>query len=223
MPLASSGPVSIGGSTSSNSVNLQLGRAITAATSLNEGVTRVLAATSTTPNMPYSFSQFYGKGLVGGGVAQGVVGRWSVASTAGTFAGPITAQATVNLLSDGAGQIIVAAAGTVGTPAWYIPVTGAIGSSYWVRATLTDSGSSMLSGSAGVTDSELGTYGVWEQLNTTRTWRVSKTLTRTGAGFSQGTLFRTITFEFSTSASGVPLVATHTGNTIRATPQLNAA
>lgn len=223
MPLSSTGPVSIGGSTSSNSVNLQLGRAITAATSLNEGVTRVLAATSTTPNMPYSFSQFYGKGLVGGGVAQGAVGRWSVSSTAGTFAGPITAHATVNLFDNGGGQIVVAGAGAVGSPAWYIPATTAIGNSYWVRATLTDSGSLLISGSSSVTDSELGTYGVWLQLNTTRTWRVEKTLTRTGAGFSQGTLYRTITFEFSTSASGVPLVATHTGNTIRATPQLNAS
>jgi hypothetical protein len=220
MPLALSGPISIGGSNNGNSVNLQLSRAIGASTTMNESVTRILAATSTTPNMPYSFSNFYGKGIVGGGVVQGVNSRWSVTSTSGSSTSLISAHATMNLFSDGQGNIVVAGAGTVGSPGWYTTVLAGVGNSYWVRATLTDSGDS-LSGVATAADSFLGTFGTWEQLNTTRTWRVQRTLTRTAAGTATATLFRTFTLEFAASAGGTPLIATHPLITLRASPQLN--
>lgn len=218
MPIANTGVVSIGGSTSSNSVNLQLSRAVGAATSLSEVVTRNLAVK---PSGPYSFSDFLGKGIVGNGIVQGVNARWSVNSSVGTEAGPVTAAATVNLSTDGTGNIQVSGAGTVGSPGWYTAAVSGVGNSYWVRATMTDSGSSLV-GNATAADSFIGTFGTWEPLSTARQWRVQRTLTRTGTGLVTSSLYRTITFEFAGGASGLPLIATHTGNIILSTPQLNA-
>lgn len=58
MPLNPSGPISIGGSTVGQSINLELGRAATATSSLNETAFRNLAGV---PSGAISLSNFYGK------------------------------------------------------------------------------------------------------------------------------------------------------------------
>lgn len=61
MPLNSSGPISIGGSTVGQSINLELGRSATAQSSLNESVLRTLAGVA---SGQISLSNFYGKSNV---------------------------------------------------------------------------------------------------------------------------------------------------------------
>jgi len=58
MPLNPSGQISIGGSTVGQSINLELGRAATATSSLNESALRTLAGV---PSGAISLSNFYGK------------------------------------------------------------------------------------------------------------------------------------------------------------------
>lgn len=58
MPLNPSGPISIGGSTVGQSINLELGRAATATSSLNDSALRSLAGV---PSGQISLSNFYGK------------------------------------------------------------------------------------------------------------------------------------------------------------------
>ena len=58
MPLNNSGPISIGGSTAGQSINLELGRAATASSNLNESALRTLAGV---PSGAISLSNFYGK------------------------------------------------------------------------------------------------------------------------------------------------------------------
>jgi hypothetical protein len=61
MPLNSSGPISIGGSTAGQSINLELGRSATAQSNLNESALRTLAGVA---SGPISLSNFYGKANV---------------------------------------------------------------------------------------------------------------------------------------------------------------
>lgn len=58
MPLVTSGSISIGGSTSGSSINLELGRSATATSSLGESALRTLAGVS---SGAISLSNFYGK------------------------------------------------------------------------------------------------------------------------------------------------------------------
>ena len=58
MPLASSGQMSIGGTTTDRSINLELGRSATATSSLGESALRTLAGVS---SGAISMSNFYGK------------------------------------------------------------------------------------------------------------------------------------------------------------------
>lgn len=58
MPLATSGTISIGGSTANRSINLELGRSATATSSLGESALRDLAGV---PSGAISMSNFYGK------------------------------------------------------------------------------------------------------------------------------------------------------------------
>ena len=59
MALATSGTMSIGGSTANRSINLELGRRATATSSMGELALRTLAVSS--PNTTISMSEFYGK------------------------------------------------------------------------------------------------------------------------------------------------------------------
>lgn len=64
MTLASSGTMSIGGTTTDRSINLELGRSATATSSMGEADLRTLAGSS--PNTTISMSEFYGKSAFSG-------------------------------------------------------------------------------------------------------------------------------------------------------------
>jgi hypothetical protein len=58
MPLNSTGPISLGGGTTGQSVNLELGKASTDTISMNDSNVRTLAGV---PTGPIAFNDFYGK------------------------------------------------------------------------------------------------------------------------------------------------------------------
>lgn len=64
MTLATSGTMSIGGTTANRSINLELGRSATATSSMGESALRTLAGSS--PNTTISMSEFYGKSAFSG-------------------------------------------------------------------------------------------------------------------------------------------------------------
>lgn len=61
MPLNNSGPISLGGATSGQSVNLELGKGATDTISMNDTNVRTLAGV---PTGPITFNNFYGKSNV---------------------------------------------------------------------------------------------------------------------------------------------------------------
>lgn len=107
-----------------------------------------------------------------------------------------TCSASLTVGSDGSfsvggtGSIV---SNTIGSDAWYYPNLAGVGSSYWVRATL----------SSGSTPST-GTMGSWQQLSSGRTWSNSS------GGGAFGSRTSTILFEVSTSSGGTPVVCSGT-------------
>ena len=105
MALASSGTLSIGGSTSGRSINLELGRSATATSSLGETALRDLAETV---NGQISSSNFYGKSNIsasGGFTSEpGNVYKYHVFTTSGTF--------TVSAGNLGVEYLVVASGGS---------------------------------------------------------------------------------------------------------------
>ena len=84
--------------------------------------------------------------------------------------------------------------GTNGSPNWFSPTTGAIGASYWIRATVTVG--------TLTTNPAVG----WVALSTTRTF--------TKGPSASGSASATVTFEIATDAAGATIVFTSTGNQI---------
>lgn len=75
---------------------------------------------------------------------------------------------------------------------WYIPNTTAIGSSYWVRMTVT----------AGTSPSP-GTVGSWTQISTNQEWDWVRT--------TVGTTTATLTLDLASDSGGATIVGTKTG------------
>lgn len=114
MPLNSSGLLSIGGSTAGQSINLELGRAATASSNLNESALRTLAGVA---SGQISISNFYGKssditsqyGLFGGGMD----GSYNYTNSSFKYGySTTTSVVSTNLLSYGGGYGISAAGNT---------------------------------------------------------------------------------------------------------------
>ncbi len=117
---------------------------------------------------------------------------WSAIGVSG--AGAV---ATINFLSNGETTLSVVDAGNPASMItdnanWWTtaPITG-IGNSYWIRATVTGTGGSFS-----------GTTGTWLPLSSNQTWSLS---------ISLGTGIRTLTIDISSSSTGTPILATHTG------------
>ena len=109
--------------------------------------------------------------------------------TADFAVSPGTATATTALQTDG--SVTHATSSQPGTFLnWYLPNTGGIGSSFWVRATI-------ISGTF-----TSGTAGSWLQLNAARTWTRNQLVV--GAASVQFTL------ELASDAAGANIVATCT-------------
>ncbi len=96
--------------------------------------------------------------------------------------------ATMTLATNGARTVFVSGE-TINVNDWYAPQTAGIGSSYWVRATRI----------SGNTANWTGTLDTWLAISTARTFGY------TGVAVSRSGYYR---FEFSTSATGTPIVST---------------
>ncbi|MDE2000806.1 MAG: hypothetical protein KGI52_17975 [Burkholderiales bacterium] len=152
MPLNSSGPISIGGSTVGQSINLELGRAAGASSNLNETALRNLAVVA---SGAISLSNFYGKSNSTFNIAlpASTFTQWSRTVTSGT------ALCSITLIVDGS---ITQSTGASGPASWGGPVGGTPGTGWWVRATT-------LSGFPAS-----GTVGSWLKCDTNPAWSVSQ-------------------------------------------------
>lgn len=107
MALNGSGPISIGGSTAGQSINLELGRAAGATSNLNESALRTLAGV---PSGAIDLQDFYGK-----------------SNRTFPAIGDFLAESSFNATA----EVIFATNGS--TPPWTSPTTTGIGSDYEVR------------------------------------------------------------------------------------------
>lgn len=147
MTLNASGPISLGGSTAGQSINLELSQSATAQVSMNDTNVRSLAGvTSGAIVMP---TNFYGKSAV-----TIVLSNQSIADFTG---GGSNASAGYQLTSAGAANEIVGAS-TSFLETWCSPSGEAV--NYEVFVTV--SGSPLT----------IGFINAWTALSTTRTWRL---------------------------------------------------
>jgi hypothetical protein len=176
--LNASGPISLGGSTAGQSINLELGRSATAQVSLNESAVRTLAGVpSGAIVMP---TDFYGK--------SSAVFRLDAAGYSDFGAISIQpAEVAFRVNSDGTVEASTFGSGIVDSYNWITPTTGS--TTYFVRATLN-------SGSL-----NSGTTGVWEALTTDRVWTVYKN------EFTSGSQIANLTIAISSNSGGTNIVA----------------
>ena len=162
MTLNASGPISLGGSTAGQSINLELGRSATAQVSLNESAVRTLAGVpSGAIVMP---TDFYGK--------SSIVYRLDSGTYLDSTFSPLDAQTTLTVGSNGVLDVGTFNSGVLDSYDWLTPTATA--STHFVRLTPT---SGTFSGT---------TTGVWVALTTDAAWFVNQT----GVGFNSasGTL-----------------------------------
>ena len=185
MTLAASGEMSIGGSTSTRSINLELSRAAGATSSLGETALRTLAGVS---SGAISISNFYGKSSV-------TISLSSISSNepfeAQALAPGEVAAVNLDFNSDGTWDATLEAFGSVDGN-WATPTTAGIGSSYWIRFTRT-----FFSGGFGNTAT--GSTG-WLQLTSGEGVQVYNSGT-------DSSVVATYTIEISTNSSGTNIVA----------------
>lgn len=147
MTLNASGPISLGGSTAGQSINLELGQSATAQVSLNDTNVRTLAGVASGAIiMP---TNFYGKSAV-----TITLSNQSIADFTG---GGSIASAGYQLTSAGATNEIVGAS-TSFLETWCLPSGEAV--NYEVFVTVTGS------------PLTIGFINAWTALSTTRTWRL---------------------------------------------------
>ncbi len=143
MPLNASGPISIGGSTTGESINLELGRSATASSNLNETDLRILAGVV---SGAISLSDFYGKSNVVIDLLPFTIPDFSGGSRAATAGYRLTSGGQVD-------QLINATYSNLDQ--WCTPTSQA--SNYEVLVN-------------NVTGDLIGTTGSWLALSTTRVW-----------------------------------------------------
>jgi hypothetical protein len=154
MALASSGQISIGGSTADRSINLELGRAATATSNLNESALRSLAGVS---SGAISLSNFYGKSFGSVAIASRFTFNFHLSGIGGT------ATARYQLNSNGVAYVTnsVSAGGTLEAVSgeW---LTSGSASAFEVYASWSGWGGTIT-----------GTTGSWINLGTTREWTLT--------------------------------------------------
>lgn len=155
MALNSSGPISLGGSTAGQSINLELGKSATAQVSLNDTDVRTLAGVpSGTIIMP---TNFYGKSSAVITIPSSPI---NISTTAFASWSNAAAGFAINFFSSTAGNLPAGAYGAFNSTAsgstttnlgqWITPGAAAI--DYEVLATLVSQSGAQISG---------GFYGVW--------------------------------------------------------------
>jgi hypothetical protein len=186
--------MSIGGSTSTRSINLELGRAAGATSSLGETALRTLAGVS---SGAISISNFYGKSSVTISLAS-ITSNQPFESSALAPGEPSVVNLDFN--SNGTWQAILEQLGYINGN-WATPTTTGIGSSYWIRFTRT-----FFSGGFG--NSATASTG-WLQLNIGEGLQV----------YNSGTdsqVYADYTIEISTNSSGTNVIATASPVTLSA-------
>jgi hypothetical protein len=159
-------------------VNTELGAASTTTRSLGDAAVRALAGL---PSGPISFSSLRGRSSAGpvSGFAGTVYGT-ALSTVTQTTGVQFNTNGTLSGTNNTSGQ------DTVTGDLWYSPATAGIGSSYWVRATLT-----------GGSTPSTGAMGTWLQLSTAQAW---KNTAPGGNGYSNRS--STILFEIAASSGG---------------------
>ena len=186
MTLAASGEMSIGGSTSTRSINLELSRAAGATSSLGETALRNLAGVA---SGAISISNFYGKSAIT--VSLGSVTTNSPFDANGfNEASPV--YCSLDFYSDGTWYAYLEANLSV-SDNWAVPTTTGIGASYWIRFTRT-------AFSGGFGNSARATSG-WLQLNSTQGCWVQNGGITTSASAQY-------TIEIATDSAGSNIIAT---------------
>jgi hypothetical protein len=188
MPLVTTGEISIGGSVTNRSINLELSRAAGATSNLNETALRTLAGIPTSGST-ISLASFYGKSSI-------TVSLASITTNdpydANGFNEDEPVSATLEFFSDGTWSANLEANLGV-SDNWATPTTAGVGASYWIRFTRT-------SFSGGFGNSATPTTG-WGQLNTTRSVEVFCGAITTSASAQY-------TIEIATDSAGSNIIAT---------------
>ena len=202
MTLAASGEMSIGGSTSTRSINLELGRAAGATSSLGETALRTLAGVS---SGAISISNFYGKAnftvdyTPGGFFANGAV----FDDLYDSFAGD-TGAVSLRWNADGTMSILQWPTNYTSLGInWGSPTTAGIGSNYWIRFTRTATNSF---GSPTAATQSTASTG-WVILSNAPSISIDRTP-------GQHDFSATYTIEISSDSGGSTILSTRTGITI---------
>lgn len=135
---------------------------------------------------------------------QNTTNNFFINNYTGSFNGSTgTASASITFNTNGTISYSTTNNPETGLNYWYQPTTTNIGASYWIRATLASTVSNLNGGSF----SRSGTTGTWLQLNSARQWSLS--VTGLNSEISDN-----YTFQFSTSSTGSPIIASFTDNSI---------
>lgn len=193
MTMVSTGEISIGGNATSGglnrSINIELGRAASATSSLNESALRTLAGV---PSGAISLSNFYGKSNRTFSLA-GVTGIFG--SVAQFTPGNTYCYYTFYTDGDLLGFASPSGPAVVNTD-WTLPISAGIGSSYWVRWTI-------VSQTVTLPFTQVGTDGTWQQLSTARTFGL-----QSGNNNTTGNSQIECGFQIASDSSGTNIVAT---------------
>jgi hypothetical protein len=201
MPLVTTGEISIGGTATNRSINVELGRAAGATSSLGETALRTLAGVS---SGAISMNNFYGKANftvsyvgfgfdngsyladlydAGSGETGSISLRWNADGTMSILEFPI------NYTNFGV--------------TWGAPTTAGIGSNYWIRFTRTATNSF---GSPTAATQSTASTG-WVILSNTPSISIDRTP-------GQHDFSATYTIEISSDSGGSTILSTRTGITI---------
>jgi len=187
MTLASSGFISLGGSTANRSVNVELGNSPTASITYPSTATRTLTGISSgalvLPN------SFWGKSAVT--ISLSELQDRSLQEFAGGYG-----YITLTFNTNGTWSCVGSVSGTIASGNWASPTTSGVGSLYWIRWTRT---ASTLGGGSSTPSSG------WLGLDAART------ITVTNDGTSGGYVDSTYTLEIATDSGGSNVVASCTG------------
>lgn len=180
MTLATSGEMSIGGTTANRSINLELGLSATANSSLNQTNFRTLAGV-TGSGTTISMSNFYGKSNI------------SLASVTGVYGDIFNSGTAFAILSFNSDGSISYSENNSSGPMGNWGGSG-IGANYWIRFTQTSSyGASTETGSA---------RNSWLQLSSVRSYGVQRSIGGAGGRF--------YTIQIASDSGGANIVATTT-------------
>ena len=195
MTLAASGEMSIGGSTATRSINLELNRVAGATSSLGETALRTLAGVA---SGAISISNFYGKSNFTVAYDSLYIGNSYVFDDlyeAGNYA-----SVALRWNTNGTMDFFNADSGYTAMGNWGTPTTASIGSNYWVRFTRT--ATSSFGSPTAATNSTASTG--WLQLSTSREIYIDR---NPGQNFFSATY----TIEISSDSGGATILTTLTG------------